>query len=60
MSIVDQINKLTVSIDDEKSFKVLVESLEKYHEMIQEGLLKPRENRIQSMYIPNAFYSNKS
>ena len=60
MSIDEQVDNLQIDIKDDKSFNRLKESLAKYHEMTQSGILKPRENQIQSVYKPFEFYSNFS
>lgn len=60
MSIVEQVDKLTIAVEDERNFKALEESLKLYHKMIQSGHLKPRENQVQDIYTTIIYNSNYS
>ena len=60
MNIVEQVKELSIEITDERNFKELEESLKIYHEMVQAGSLKPRENQVNSSYTPFMFRSNFS
>ena len=58
MSIVEQIEKLSVVVEDNSNYSSLLKSLELYHQMVESGLLKPRNNQVQSIYVPIEFNSN--
>lgn len=58
MSIVEKVKELSIEVKDKKTYTELEEALKIYHEMIQSGQLKPRENQIQRIYTPLLFKSN--
>ncbi len=60
MSIVEQVKELSINIEDDENYKELEESLELYHKMVESGQLVPRENQVQSIYVPFEFNSNYS
>ena len=60
MSIIEEIENLSIEIENDNYFKKLEESLELYYKMIEAGQLKPRENQVQSIYAPVEFDSNYS
>lgn len=60
MSIIEEIKELSIEIEDNENYRKLEESLELYHQMVQSGLLVPRQNQVENIYVPFEFKSNCS
>lgn len=63
MSLVEQIQNLQCSLVFDENFNELREALEKYHEMVENGILIPRGNCVMNNYTTfisdsNLQYSN--
>ena len=50
MSLTDQIQELCKRTEDDSKYKILEEALQEYHQLIDEGWLKPRENSLLNNY----------
>ena len=46
MSMVDEVQKLTMDVDEKYNGAYLTEALKEYHELIDEKIIKPRENQL--------------
>ena len=53
MSLVEQIQALQYSEEPKEKMEELKAALDKYHKMVEEGVLVPRQNSLQNGYAGN-------
>lgn len=58
MSVEEKVKELKITVVDKTSYRELEEALKLYHEMVADGLLKPRGNKVQTIYNPVVYNSN--
>ena len=46
MSVVDEVKKLTMNVDEKYKGTYLMEALKEYHDLVDGKIIKPRENQL--------------